>query len=135
VVTGLSHGLIGGCDDGAFDQALAAIRLAGEMAHVCEAAENVATTPAALISAKTPTGKAQLAYMKAEIDYRVAHAPLLPTLGAAKVGRHARHRFIFYGRCASAAARFDCVVSTIARLVSLEQPTSSGQQMPELSWN
>ena len=51
------------------------------MAQVCEAAEIVANTPAALISAKTATGKAQLVYMKAEIDYRVAHAQLMQTLG------------------------------------------------------
>ena len=66
---------------GAFDQALAGYRLAGDMVQACEAAEKVANTPAALLSAKTATGKAQLAYMKAEIDYRVAHAQLMQTLG------------------------------------------------------
>jgi hypothetical protein len=83
VVTKLPHGFTGGSDDVAFDQALATIRLPGEMVQACEAAENVANTPAALISAKTAAGKAQLAYMKAEINYRVAHAQLMPTLGAA----------------------------------------------------
>ena len=66
---------------GAFDQALAGYRLAGEMVQACQDAEKSANNPTALVSAKTATAKAQLAYMKAEIDYRVAHAQLTQTLG------------------------------------------------------
>ncbi len=66
---------------GAFDQALAGYRLAGEMVQACQDAEKAANNPTALVSAKTATAKAQLAYMKAEIDYRVAHAQLTQTLG------------------------------------------------------
>ena len=67
---------------GAFDQALQSYRLAGEMVQACQDAEKIATTPAAMMTTKGATAKAQLEYMKDEITYRVAHAQLMGTIGA-----------------------------------------------------
>jgi outer membrane protein TolC len=67
---------------GAFDQALSAYRLAGEMVQACQDAERGAANPAAVMSTKGATAKAELEYMKAEIGYRVAHAQLMGTIGA-----------------------------------------------------
>jgi outer membrane protein TolC len=65
----------------AFDQALQSYRLAGEMVQACQDAEKGATTPAAMMTTKGATAKAQLEYMKDEITYRVAHAQLMGAIG------------------------------------------------------
>jgi outer membrane protein TolC len=64
-----------------FDQALQAYQLAGEMVRACEEAEKGATTPVAVMTAKGATAKAQLEYMKDEINYRVAYAQLMGAIG------------------------------------------------------
>jgi outer membrane protein TolC len=64
----------------AFDQALQAYRLSGEMVQACQDAEKGATGQAA-VTTKGATAKAQLEYMKDEITYRVAHAQLVGALG------------------------------------------------------
>lgn len=64
-----------------FDQALQAYRLAGEMTQACLDAEQGAVSPAAAMAAKGATAKAQLEYLKAEINYRVAHAQLESAIG------------------------------------------------------
>ena len=64
-----------------FDQALQSYRLAGEMAQACQDAEKSAASPTAAMAAKGATAKAQLEYMKAEINYRVAYAQLASAIG------------------------------------------------------
>ena len=66
---------------GAFEQALCAYRLAGELAQAYLDAEQSAKDPVALANAKGATAKAQLEYMKDEIAYRVAHAQLMGAIG------------------------------------------------------
>src|SRR5262249_14948465 len=65
----------------AFEAAREAFGLAGEMVQARKEAEKVAAGEAALIDAKSETGKAELELMKAEIAYRVAHAKLAGLLG------------------------------------------------------
>jgi outer membrane protein TolC len=65
----------------AFDQALQSYRLAGEMVQACQDAEKGARTPAAMMTTKGATAKAQLEYLKDEITYRVAHAQLMGAIG------------------------------------------------------
>jgi hypothetical protein len=61
---------------GVFAQSLEAYQLAGEMVQARKAAEKGAADLTAAAVAKGATAKAELEYMKAEIDYRVAHAKL-----------------------------------------------------------
>jgi outer membrane protein len=70
----------------AFDQARQAYELAGEMVQACQEAEKGATTAATVMSTKEATSKAQLEYMKAEINYRVAHAGLMGAIGGEQLG-------------------------------------------------
>src|SRR5262249_34759370 len=65
----------------AFEQAQEPSRLAGEMARARKDAEKDASGPAAVLTAKGDTAKAELETMKAEAAYRVAHAQLAALLG------------------------------------------------------
>jgi outer membrane protein len=66
----------------AFAQAFEAYQLDGEMVQACKDAERAAgNNMAALPAAKSATAKAELDYMKAEIDYRVAYAQLIAAIG------------------------------------------------------
>jgi hypothetical protein len=60
---------------GSFEEAREGYRLAGEMVQARKEAEKGASGPA-LLRAKGDTAKAELEYLKAEINYRVAHAQL-----------------------------------------------------------
>jgi outer membrane protein TolC len=66
----------------AFSQALEAYGLASEMVLARKDAEKGVVDPAALLTAKGATAKAELEFMKAELAYRVAHAQLMGLLGA-----------------------------------------------------
>ena len=65
----------------AYDQAREAYRLSGEMVQARKEAEKAASGLAAM-QAKADTTKAELDQMKAEIDYRVAHAKLAGLVNA-----------------------------------------------------
>lgn len=64
----------------AYDQAREAYRLSGDMVQARKEAEKAASGPAAM-QAKADTSKAELDRMKAEIEYRVAHAKLAGLFG------------------------------------------------------
>jgi outer membrane protein TolC len=65
----------------AYDEAREAYRLAGEMVQARQEFEKTASGVAAA-QAKADTARAQLEQMKAEIDYRVAHAKLAGLINA-----------------------------------------------------
>jgi outer membrane protein TolC len=65
----------------AYDQAREAYRLSGEMVEARKEAEKAAAGAAA-IQAKADTSRAELEQMKAEIDYRIAHAKLAGLINA-----------------------------------------------------
>jgi outer membrane protein TolC len=67
---------------GAYEQALRGYQLANEMVAACKDAEQAAgNNPTSSANAKAVTAKAQLDYMKAEIDYRIAYAQLVAAIG------------------------------------------------------
>ena len=65
----------------AYEQAREDYRLAGEMVAARRDAEKAGMDPAAVMTLKAATAKAELEYMKAEIAYRVAHAQLTEKIG------------------------------------------------------
>ena len=65
----------------AFEQAQGAYQLAQEKVLAYKDAEKGAEGPAAVMAAKGATAKAELEAMKAEINYRVAHAKLTAAMG------------------------------------------------------
>jgi outer membrane protein TolC len=65
----------------AYEQAREAFGLAGEMVQARQEFEKTVSSAAAGAQAKADTVKAQLEQMKAEIDYRVAHAKLAGLIG------------------------------------------------------
>jgi outer membrane protein TolC len=64
----------------AFEQALEAYRLSGEIVQARKEVEKGAPNPLEAATAKGATVKAELEYMQAEITYRVAHAQLMGVL-------------------------------------------------------
>jgi hypothetical protein len=65
----------------AYDQAREAYRLSGDMVQARNEFEKTVSGVAAT-QAKADTARAQLEQMKAEIDYRVAHAKLAGLINA-----------------------------------------------------
>jgi hypothetical protein len=65
----------------AYDQALQGYQLASEMVRACQDAEQAAGgNPTTAANAKAATAKAQLDFMKAEINYRITYAQLMGTI-------------------------------------------------------
>ncbi len=65
----------------AYMQAHEALQIAGEVVAVHREAESAITDPAKLIAAKGATAKAELDQLQADVNFRLAHAKLLATIG------------------------------------------------------